>query len=601
MPQTLVEVFEKNCQGEQADRTYIQSKPDRSLPFERISYGDFGKRVRVVASRMLDLGIERGERVAIVSESRPEWLIADFALMLIGAISVPMFPTLTQKQVEHILIDSGAKAIVVSNELQLGKAVKSLLQTPDLHHIIVMTESTPLPTDLNNCTAIHWSALETGLVTPRSPSPSFTEAADVVTIIYTSGTTGVPRGVMLTHRNLIANVEGAMAAIPAVTSADTFLSFLPLSHSFERIASYLVFYAGASIAFAHSIDTVSENMLEVRPTVMTGVPRFFERVHTRIIKLRDAMPERRQKIFDWAMTVGKMVARAAEGLPVPITYKLQYILADRLVLRKIRERTGGRIRFFVSGAAALNPEVGRAFAGFGLRIIEGYGMTETSPVIAVTPFAKIKWGKVGLPLKNVEVKIAGDGEILARGPSVMKGYYNMPQETAEAIDSEAWMHTGDIGTIDEDGYIAITDRKKHLFVSSGGKNIAPAHIEALLEQSPYVEQVMLIGDKRQFLTALIVPQLDAIKEHLSAVGIPYVESVGVTVEDPTVRTLIDSEIELRLKDLATYERVRRFVLITAPFSVENGMLTPTFKVKRKEVESRFGELIESLYFDSRHS
>jgi long-chain acyl-CoA synthetase len=576
-------------------RTYIQYKVDRSLPFLTITYGAFGNRVRVAASRFLDLGIEKGDRVAIVSESRPEWLIGDFALMLIGAISVPMFPTLTQKQVEHILVDSGAKAVIVSNELQLGKALKSLPQTPDISWIILLNSETAIPDEAAR-KVTRWSAIEAERITSRPLMPAFVTDDDVVTIIYTSGTTGVPRGVMLTHKNLVANVEGALAAIPAVTPVDIFLSFLPLSHSFERIASYLIFYAGASIAFAHSIDTVSENMLEIRPTVMTGVPRFFERVYGRVMKLREGMPERKKKIFDWAMKVGQEVGRKEEGLSVSIFAEVKHLVADRLMLKKIRERTGGRIRFFVSGAAALNAEVGRAFAGFGLPIVEGYGMTETSPVISVTPFGKIKWGKVGLPLKNVEVKIADDGEILARGPSVMKGYYNMLTETGEVIDREGWMHTGDIGVIDEDGYLVITDRKKHLFISSGGKNIAPAHVEALLEQSPLIDQVMLIGDKRQFVTAIIVPDFEAIKALLTKSGktLPSLESEVLT--DPLFRDLIEAEIDLRLKDVATYERVRRFALLGSPFSIENGMLTPTFKIKRKEVEKRYSDLIESLYF-----
>ena len=423
---------------------------------------------------------------------------------------------------------------------------------------------------------------------------------DIVTFIYTSGTTGIPKGVMLTHRNLVSNVAGATAAIPPLTNADTFLSFLPLSHSFERLASYLAFSRGSNIAYASSIDSVAENMLEIRPTIMTGVPRFYERVHQRVMKSRDKMPTLRRKIFDWAMEVGGQIGRSMEGLPVPLLARIQHPLADRLVLRKIRERTGGRIRFLVSGAAALSEEVGRAFSAFGIPLVEGYGMTECSPVISVTPANRLRWGTVGPPIFNIEVKIAEDGEILTRGPHVMKGYHNQPVETAEAIDKDGWLHTGDIGDLDSENFIRITDRKKHLFVSSGGKNIAPAPIEAMLLRSELIDQVLLIGDKRQFITALLVPDYEMVKLRLRSQGLVPSATHEALVKEPEVRKLFEREIERELSHAANYERVRRFALLDEPFTIENSMLTPTLKVKRTEAELRYRELIDSLYIDARN-
>lgn len=592
---TLAELFIEQT-TEHRGQPYISHKPERGKPYKTLTYGAFGERVRRFAGGLSALGIKRGDRIAILADSRPEWLITDFAALALGAVTVPMFPTLTAKQVEYILQHSGAAVAVVSNDVQLAKVIKSIPELIDLRHIIVMNDSFmagPAQSSIHTFQEAEGYAKPAGF--DFDAEASLAKPDDVITIIYTSGTTGTPKGVMLTHNNLLADIRGALANLPPIIETDTFLSFLPLSHGFERLASYLLFYCGAHAAVAESIDTIADNMLEIRPTIMTGVPRFFERVHSRVMHSREKLSGAKLRLFDWALRIGKECARQLESEKPSIFALLQRPIADALVLKKIRARTGGRIRFFVSGGAALSAEVGRAFAAFGLVVIEGYGMTEASPVISVTPVGKIKWGFVGKPIGGGEVMIAADGEILTRGRHVMKGYYKDVQATAETIDSDGWLHTGDIGLIDSDGYIKITDRKKHIFISEGGKNIAPGPIESLLGQSKYIDQVMLVGDKRHFCTALIVPDFDAVRDAIRAPNATPEELANRA----DVKELISKELDTFRQELSTYERVRRFALLSEHFSIENELLTPTLKIKRKEVERRYQDLIDSLYMTLR--
>jgi long-chain acyl-CoA synthetase len=598
---TLAEVFLDRTSGDLKDAPYCYFKTERGKPYTSITYGEFGTMVENLASAFAAKGIKRADKIALIAESRPEWIATDFASIVLGAITVPMFPTLTAKQVEYIVAHSGAKAIVVSNDVQLGKALKALGECPSLEMIFVMnktyTTTESYKSDERQIPIFTFDELlssESTLDIDAEAQKAMPD--DVVTIIYTSGTTGTPKGVMLTHENLVSNVEGALAAIPPIGRGDIFLSFLPLSHGFERTASNFIFYSGAAVAFAESIDSIADNMQEIHPTVMTGVPRFYERIHTRLMRSREKMPPSKQKIFDWGLRVGAECAKRLEGEHPSLAALLQRPIADMLVLKKIRERTGGRMRFFVSGGAALPAEIGKAFASFGLIILEGYGMTEASPVISVVPTKKLKWGTVGLPIPNVEVKIADDGEILTKGPHVMKGYFRAADETEAAIDSEGWLHTGDIGILDGEGYLKITDRKKNLFISAGGKNIAPAPIESLLSQSKYIEQIILFGDNREFNTALIVPEFTLIKEDVA-------EAAGLTNEElasnSKVRELISKEIDMLQKELPTFERVRRFTLQSEAFSIENDMLTSKLSIKRKQVEKHYAEVIESMYKDFR--
>jgi long-chain acyl-CoA synthetase len=598
MYHTLNQIFLDRTSPEHEARPYLYHKPFRDKPYRKITNGEFRDSVSRFAAGLTALGVRRGDRIAIVSESRPEWVITDFACLCLGAITVPMFPTFTPKNIEYILAHSGAKFAVVSNDVQLSKVTKSAAACPGLEGVIIMNE---LWTHNAGEVKIHRfhdvSAMTASGDFNFELEAEKAQPDDVITIIYTSGTTGTPKGVVLTHHNLITDIEGALGNIPPIGSEDIFLSFLPLSHGFERLASYLLFRCGSQVAYAESIDTVAQNMLEIRPTIMTGVPRFFEKIHARLMKAREEMPSRRRRIFDWAVRIGNECAKKLEGgFPSPGALLFRPI-ADFLVLRKIRDRTGGRVRFFVSGGAALPTEIGREFAGFGLVILEGYGMTESSPVIAVTNTDKIKWGFVGKPLANIEVMIAPDGEILTRGGHVMKEYFKEPDATREAIDADGWLHTGDIGELDSEGYLRITDRKKHIFISDGGKNIAPGPIEQLFTQSRLIDQVMLVGDKRLYNTALIVPDFDALKE-AAGVSLDEMSDQDIVSRDD-IRDMFSKEIDTFQKELASYERVRRFALLAEPFSVENGLMTPTLKVKRKEVESRYNELIESLYKDLR--
>ncbi|MFI5202182.1 MAG: AMP-dependent synthetase/ligase [Candidatus Kapaibacterium sp.] len=595
--ETLLDPFLRHTTGALKDRAYLRYKRVHGEPYRDMSFAEFGERTREAFAGFARLGIQRGDRIAIISESRPEWLIAEFAALALGAVWVPMFPTLMPPQIEFIVNDCGAKMLIVSNDLQFSKARKIEQQCLSLETIVVLNDETDLGAE-HDKKILHLGNLSTQPTT-SIPSTSFEEEAKkarpegTVTIIYTSGTTGNPKGVMLTHRNIMANIEGALAAIPPLTEADIALSFLPLCHAFEHVASHFFFYRAMTVAFAESSETVADNLLEIRPTIMTGVPRFYERVHSRIMRMREKLTPMKRNLFDWALRVGAKNGLAFEGKPVPFAAKVLKPIADLLVLGKIRARTGGRIRFFVSGAAALSPEVGRAFAAFGLPIIEGYGLTEAAPVLTANPYTKLKWGTVGKPLFNVEIKIAEDGEILARGPNIMQGYYQQPEATREMIDAESWLHTGDIGELDEEGYLKITDRKKHIFISTGGKNIAPAPVESLLGESRFIEQIMLVGDKRPFCTALIVPDAAALREaHIGPGGTILTEEFA---RNEAVRAAIEMELERLQTGLASYERARRFTLLSEPFTIENGMMTPTLKIRRKAVEERYRDRIEAMY------
>ncbi len=536
-----------------------------------------------VALGLLRMGLVPGDRIGIVSENRTEWAICNYAATCAGLVDVPVFPTLTAPQLQYIFEDSGAAAVVVSNAFQLKKILEIWPELPSLQFVVTIEAI-----DIEDRRVVHLDNLieiertHTSLEQQHDKLEQMAErvhAADVLTIIYTSGTTGEPKGVMLTHGNLVANIEAGLKRI-SVTDTDVFVSYLPLCHSYERMSGYyLAFFAGASVYIAESIDSVAERMREVRPTIMTSVPRLFERIRARILGSVERDSPRKQRIFHWAMAVGDEFDR---GHTSPLV-RLQRSLADRLVFSKIRERMGGRLRFFVSGGAALGAELGRFFRIVGIRIVEGYGLTETSPVIAVHSLNDIVLGTVGPPLDNVMVRIADDGEILVRGPSIMKGYWKNDVATKEVLTPDGWLHTGDIGEIDSNGHLRITDRKKHLLVSSGGKNIAPQPIEQLLLQSPLIDQIMLVGDAREYCTALVVPQAEVVKELLA--------------KDPSadLHKLIEADINVLQRDLAKYERVRRFAILPEPFTIDNGMLTPTLKVKRKAVLAAYSDIIDGLY------
>ena len=569
--------------------------------FKGITYDSLRSLVSDFALGLAALGVNRGDAVAIISENRPEWVIADMAIMKLGAISVSIYPTLTAKQIEFILNDAGVRYVVVSNPFQLAKIIRILPAVPQLRTTVIISDKNgTAESNVLTYSQVLSRGKEFAAVHPEylSGEQKKISPEDILTIIYTSGTTGNPKGVVLTHRNLVSNMRSSATCIP-FNHDDIVLSFLPLSHSYERMgAYYTVMSLGGRIAYAESIESVRENLLEVRPTVVTTVPRLFERLYNRLMVQVEQGSSFQRKFFAWSVQVGKRYHSASRAGKVAPLLALEYRISDYLVFRKIRARTGGRIRFFVSGGAALPRELGEFFDAIGIVILEGYGMTESSPVISVNRIDDYKFGTVGKPIPDVEVHIAGDGEILVRGPNVMKGYWNNPAATAEVIDRDGWLRTGDIGHVDEEGFLTITDRKKHLFVSSGGKNIAPQHIEDLFLQSRFIDQFVLIGDGKMYLTALIVPEFSAVREYAARHGMTY-ENLDELTAKPEITALFEKEIAEIQKHLANFERVRKFTLLRNPLTIENGEITPTMKIRRKVVEARFRDAIEKMYLGVR--
>lgn len=556
--------------------------------------------VECFALGLMELGIRERDRIGIISENRYEWIIADLSILTIGAVDVPVFPTLTAKQLEYVYNDCEASAIIVSNNFQLQKILAQKDNMPNLRHIIVISDE--FETDdvsvksmnqvRENGQRLKNSQKRKELLKKRLNSIT---TDDLATIIYTSGTTGNPKGVMLSHKNILSNIEGIFKVIP-LTENDTFLSFLPLCHSYERTTGYYTAVAcGGTVALAESLETVALNLQEVKPTLMTTVPRLLEIVKKKIYANIEKEKPAKQKIFNWAINVGKKyIERELNKKSISMTLKTKYKLADKLVFSKIRERFGSNLRMFVSGGAALNESVCEFFLAAGITILEGYGLTESSPVIAVTRVNDIEIGTIGTPLFNVEVKIAPDGELLAKGPNIMKGYWNDKISTEEAIDEEGWLYTGDIAKLTTRKHLKITDRKKHILVSSGGKNIAPQPIENLLAQSAFIEQCVLIGDRREYCSALITPDFDELKKLADTFEIKY-NSVTELISNEKIIKTIKQDIDRLQRDLAKYERVRKFSLLSEPFSVENGSLTPKLSIKRHIVERKFADLIDSMY------
>ena len=569
--------------------------------FAEWSSREFFEHIRDLSLGLATLGVGPGDRVGLICETRPEWLIADMGVLTTGAATVPIYPTLPSNSVAYILADAAARVVVASDETQAAKIREVQGELPDLQHIIVIDPDPDRATGGTDSGELIFADVvkrghqrlmnEDGLAREYKEAATGIAADQLATIIYTSGTTGDPKGVMLSHGALVANVvDAATMVTPGVT--DEALSFLPLCHALERTVVYLYLYQGASVTFAESIDTVARDMARVRPTIMTAVPRVFDKLHARILDAVAKAPAVRRLLFRWALGVGEARSRAelAGGRP-SVGVRLQHGLADRLVFSKIRARVGGKIRFFVSGGAPLSPTVAKFFFAVGIPVLEGYGLTETAPVLTVNPEDAPRPGTVGRALPRVELRFAEDGEILARGPNLMLGYYGKPEATAEAI-RDGWFHTGDIGRLDDDGYLIITDRKKELLVTAGGKNVAPQPIEQSLKQDRLVAEAMLVGDGRPFIAALIVPDAAAVA---AAVGEPASTDLASLVARPDVKELFDSVVSQVNQDLPRYEQLKKFALIPAELTVEGGELTPTLKVKRRVVAKRWQDLIDSLY------
>jgi long-chain acyl-CoA synthetase len=599
-PRTLNEMF-KMAIGRRAGEVVLCSKRDNR--WRDMSGSELDERVRNVALGLHQLGLQAGERVALLAESSPEWSITDYAILANAAINVPIYPTQSVDQVEYILRNSGARFLFVSTSKQMRRIKPALdrFRSKERPQLIQFEESPSLP---NDDSLIGLSALEKRGAEELSRQPQLYDQLaavakpdDLATIIYTSGTTGEPKGVMLTHHNMVFDTLRS-GELLSIRPNDVALSFLPLSHVFERTVLYIYMWFGVRTCFARGVETVAEDIKEIRPTVVTAVPRLFEKIYATINKRAAEASPFKQNIFRRAIEVGREVAVLKDkGQRVPIGLALEHKLMDRLVFAKWREAVGGRIRFFVAGGAALSPELAYIFLGAGIPILQGYGLTETSPVVSFNRLAANRIGSIGQTIHGVKVRAAEDGELLVQGDNVMQGYYQMPEETERVLqryDDGVWFHTGDIGTIDADGFIRITDRKKDLIKTSLGKYIAPQLIENLIRGIPMVEQVIVVGNARKFPSALIVPAFDALRSYAKTLNLETKDTREL-VNHPRIVEYFKKKVDEVTKELAPHEKIKKIALLDREFSIEGGELTPTLKVRRKFVEEKHREVINALY------
>jgi long-chain acyl-CoA synthetase len=566
--------------------------------YRDISWLEFESKVRDFAYGLLVLGLEPGDKVALLSENRPEWAYSDIAVLSLGCADVPLYPTDVSNQIGYILADSDSKIVIVSTGDQLNKVLAVKSRAPALRKIIVMDP----PAEIKDNDIISFdSVVRSGEENAAKVRLEFesrlrsTAKNSLASIIYTSGTTGEPKGVCLTHDNFLSNCRSCLELLP-LGEDDLAFSFLPLSHVFERMASYyFTVFIGGTIAYAENMDSLQRNLREVRPTYLCSAPRFFEKMHVGIMNTVAQSPALRQYLFNRSLAIAKRyIEEKLNRIDVDALTHLQYQLAKAFIFSKVRQAAGGRIKFFISGGAPLSKELAEFLYSVGIIVLEGYGLTETSPVVSCNTLKAFKFGSVGKPVKGVEVNIAADGEILVNGPSVMKGYYKKEKETKEALNGEGWLHTGDIGFIDEQGFLHITDRKKDIIITASGKNLAPQPIENLLKSDSYLQEVVLHGDKRPYLTALVVPNFDALKGLALRQGIPYV-AVNELVGHPRVHDFIARRIEEKQKDLASYEKIKKFVLLDRDLTIEEGEITSTLKVKRRVIAERYKKILDGMY------
>jgi long-chain acyl-CoA synthetase len=584
--QTLNEIFFTIV--DRNDRVVVMHR--RSIQWISISSSELYQSVLGVARALREWGISKGDRVAILSENRPEWTIADFACLLIGAVVVPVYTTLTGEQTAYILQDSGARVVFVSTEKQLLK-VQSIQEQTAVKRIVVMDA-------VETAHAVHMQRLmHDG---PKERDAQFDSAAravqpdDLATIIYTSGTTGTPKGAMLTHGNLASNISHSLAGF-AVRGGEMCLSFLPLSHVTARHVDLAMLYHGVTLAYVSSLDQLPQALSEVRPTIFVGVPRVYEKVHGQVDLKAKGFPKK--WIYRWALSVGR--AHRVEILAGQTPASLAWKLCNRLVYSKVRAGMGGRAEVFISGGAPLGRELAEWYADIGIRIHEGYGLTETSPVIAVNSPQAHKLGTVGKTLPNIEVRIAEDGEILVRGPSVFKGYWKRPQETQAAV-VDGWFKTGDIGNLDADGFLSITDRKKDLIKTSGGKFIAPQPLENSLKHSALIAEAVILGDKHKFPAVLIAPYFPVLEDWARANQVAF-SSREQLVAHANVRALYEGIVADLNRNLARYEQLKKVIVVAEEFSAENGVLTASMKLRRRVVEERYRTRIEAMYAEAEAS
>jgi long-chain acyl-CoA synthetase len=589
------------------------AKPDCFLfksegQYQGVSSQEALRKVAALGSLLTRMGVGRGDRVAILSENRVEWALTDYALLGLGAIPVPIYTTLLEPDIEYILRDSGAKGIVLATEAQLAKVVNVRPHLPDLKFVLAMDCA-----KLQGTGAECWEgsiALEMGLMT--NAVELFTEKAqaakpeDVATFLYTSGTMGKPKGVILTHANIVSNVRECAKIFP-LSRNDACISLLPLSHILERTLDFLCFWTGVTIAYAENLDSLPVNLREVKPTLMGVVPRVLEKIHDRVMDVVRTAPAARQKIFYWALGVGKQAfPYRLQGRSLPLLLRLKYSFADRLIFSKVREQLGGRIRILASGAAPLARELAEFFYAMDLPVYEGYGLSETSPVIAINYPGHTKLGTVGPLLPQVEVKFGeeihdpegGAGrEILVKGPNVSPGYYHMEEENRAAF-ADGWFHTGDLGSMDEEGNLRITGRKKNLFKTSGGKYVSPEKLENLFQSHPYVHQIVVLGDGRKFVGALVAPVFPRLEDHARTHGVTFQTREELVVH-PEVHAFMQQLVDETTRWLPPHERIRQIVLLPRELTMGDGEVSPTLKVKRRVVEEKYRAVIEEMF--SRHA
>ncbi len=595
-PKTLLDLYRDAIARDKAD--LLNYKADGA--WRAISAKELASRVRTMAMGLYALKVKPGDHVAILSENRVEWTMADLAILNCGAADVPIYPTQAPKQVAYILNDAGVEVLFVSNQAQYDRVREALNQCPKIRVIISFDPvNAPKGRVIGLQDFLTWgrAADESEPAVYESLGRNV-EPETLATLIYTSGTTGDPKGVMLTHKNLLTSCQ-TNRTLSQVKEGEVALSFLPFSHIFERTTIYMYLSAGVAIFYAQSVESVAQDLLDARPHFLTSVPRLFEKIHSKAIEKAESKGKLAAAISRWSLEVAKeWAAKVAVGEKPPFALDLKHFVADKLVFSKWRAAMGGRIRAMCSGGAPLPKELAYLFFGAGLPIYEGYGLTESSPTISVNHMLAFKLGSVGRPAPGVTVKIAEDGEILASGDNIMQGYYGREEETAQTLtrdnEGRVWLHTGDIGHLDSDGYLFITDRKKDLLKTSGGKYIAPQPIENAIKRSRYVNQVVVIGDQRKFPSALIVPQMDLLqsyaKEHGIAAGSP-----AELLKKPEILAFFEKEIDTHTTDLSQYEKIKAILLLDRELSIENGELTPTLKVKRRVVVDKNKKLIDRLY------
>jgi long-chain acyl-CoA synthetase len=594
---TLNDIFFKNVREIQNPRAFQRKVAGK---YQAVSSVEFGTMASYAALALQKLGLRPGDRAALLAENRLEWAVSDFGILLSAAVNVPIYPTLLPEQILYILQNSGAKFVLCSTQEQVEKILQIRHNLEDLKEIVLMDGESTEPGVMS-----FQDLLSLGEAQYEDQKDAFEELAlsveadQVCSFIYTSGTTGDPKGVMLTHGNIVSNINASKSLIEC-DSSDVSLSFLPLSHIFERMAGYyFMLDAGASIAYAESIETVPQNLLEVHPTIMISVPRLYEKMYARILDTALSGSSIKKNLFFWAKRTGERWAELdIEKKAVSGGLRFFYKIAAKLVFSKLQTKTGGSLRFFVSGGAPLNADIAKFFYAAGLPILEGYGLTETSPVISANFLHDMRLGTVGKTLPGIEVKIADDGEILTRGPNVMKGYYRNEEATRESISPDGWFATGDIGEFDKDGFLKITDRKKDLIVTAGGKNIAPQPIENKFKTDKFISECVLIGDRRSYVTALLVPNYENLLKYARENEILFTSQAGLVAE-PLIRQMYQDRVDEFNERLSSFEQIKKFAILDHELSLEGGELTPTLKVKRNRVEASYQEIIDSLYEESR--